>query len=886
MRPDEIFWIQRAAIKPALTFAGLAVVVLIVAIGAASSHARNERSSHGTRSVAFIWHNHQVKFASRFAARGLWRQRRYLRRSLVQNFAVAHTAIQPATNPQKTTQLTIARLGPRNRRYGFRRHRVALVDQTQPARIPTPGSDERAYLSFNVNDMNMGEVLAVVRKDDVLVPLSDLRRSGIQKLAVRTETIGGQPYVSLHALMPGITYVFDTRNLSLTLTANAQFFGATVVDVGGANRPPDMTYGRNASAFLNYALDWQNFQGMSEFSELGISSHGNLYYSGFTIAPGGKFVRGLTNATFDNPGLMKRWVIGDTFADGGELGGSTFLAGVSVSRNFSLNPYFIRYPGVGISGATLTPSTAQIYVNGHLVGVKQLPPGSFNITNIPVVAGGGNTAIVVQDAFGRTQTLSNSYYYATTVLARGLNEYSYNLGSRRSDVQTASAHYGPTVFVGRNRVGLTDWFTAGGRLEAGPGVVSFGPTASVRLGSGQLGFNAGLSAAHGSRAGSALEMDYSYQSSRASFGARVASMGSSYATASLAPSDDRATSLASAFAGFEVGPRASVTLNYSTGHMRSGSQQQDLSLAGAVRLSDTFDLVATADNLHSSATTSATQYFLALNYQVGRHSIAAVTAQGGSIGGGTGVSIQENLPLGTGTGYRFQHGSGSQIHDDDLFQYQTSFGSYQAEYRQLSGSGQTDVLASGGLVDAGDGIMFTRAVEDGFAVIDLSGLQGVRGYYNNEQMGRTDKRGRLLIPNLLSYYGNRVSIADQDVPLDYSIDATEKTVAPSYRGGVLVRFPVQKVSAITGTMIVDNARTTTVPSFGQLRVTVNGQDVVSELGRRGQFYLENVSPGRYPAEVEYADGLCAFELTVPDRSSALTEIGRVHCSPEQIGQAH
>lgn len=894
MRPHDTFGnYPQTRVRLAISLA-LAGIVIFVAIGSeAASHrdaaarARTGHASQGARQVAYmqVTHPHVIALHNlRKSSGSPHHGRGHI--SLAYNSAMPEFGIEYSRIRHSIALSMPPHAGAAKHHHARRTRRSPHIFSAPLPRIASTGSDERAYLSFNVNAMSMGEVLAVIRKDDVLVPLADLKRSGIEKITVGSQAIGGQPYVSLRSLAPGITYVFDNRDLSLTLTADAAYFGATVVNVGGGNRPPDITYGRNASAFLNYAFDWQNFRGVSEFSELGISSHGNLYYSGFTIDPGGKFVRGLTNATFDNPALMKRWVVGDTFADGGELGGSTFLAGISVSRNFSLNPYFIRYPGIGISGATLTPSTAQVYVNGHLVSVQQLPPGSFNITNIPVVAGGGNTQVVVRDAFGRTQTLSNSYYFATTVLQRGLNEYSYNLGSRRTDLQTAGAHYGRAVFVGRNRVGVTDWFTGGGRLEAGPGLVSFGPTASVRLGAGQLGFNAGFSSASGSRAGSAAELDYSYQSRRVSYGARLASIGSNYATATLAPSDDRATSLASAFAGFEVGPRASLTLNYSMGHMRSGSRQQNLTLAGAVRLSDRFDLVATADNVHISPGYAANQFFVALNYQLGRHTLAAVSEQGGTGGGGTGISMQENLPVGAGTGYRFQHGTGSQIHDDDLFQYQTSFGSYQAEYRQTSGSGQTDVLASGGLVDAGDGIMFTRAVEDGFAVIDVGGLAGVRGYYNNQQIGRTDKRGRLLIPNLLSYYGNRVGIADQDVPLDYSIDATERTVAPPYRGGVLVRFPVQKVSAITGTMIVDSAPTTTVPSFGQLRVTVNGQDLVSELGRRGQFYLENVSPGRYPAEVEYADGLCAFQLTVPDRASALTEIGSVHCSPQQIGAAH
>lgn len=758
---------------------------------------------------------------------------------------------------------------------------MAYYAQSQASLPRTPPSQEqRAYLTFNVNGVDNGEVLAIIRNGDVLIPIADLRRAGIHGINTASQVIDGQPFVSLRSLSPGISYSLDDRNLALRLVAQSQYFSGTVIDLHG-NRPSDIVYSKSASAFINYALNWQNFNQLSEFSELGISSHGNLYYTGFNIQPGGKVIRGLSNATFDNPALMKRWVVGDTFANGGELGGSTFLGGISVSRNFSLNPYFVRYPGVGLSGQTLTPSTAEIYVNGHLVGTQQLPPGKFDITNIPVVAGGGNTQVVVRDAFGRTQTLSSRYYYSTTVLQRGLSQYSYNLGAQRSNVGASSADYGPLVFVGSDRVGVTDWFTAGARLDGGPRMISGGPTASVRLGSGQLGMNAALSHASG-LSGGAAEVDYSYQNRYLSFGGSLAGISPNYANASLSPVQDRATHLADAFAGFEVGPNASVTLNYATSDLRDGSRRQQLSLAGAVRLSNKFDLVATASHFHTDPSFSANQCFLALNYQLGRNTLAAVSQQGGTGGAGSGISVQQSLPLGTGVGYLFEHGSGSQIQNQDLFQYQTSFGLYQASYLQVNGSSQKAILASGGLVDAGDGIMFTRAVEDGFAVIDLPNLRGVRGYFNNQLVGRTDAKGRLLIPNLLAYYRNKVEISDQDIPLDYSVQGTEETVAPPYRGGALVRFPVQRVSAITGSMVVDDMRKFSVPSFGQLRMMVDGQPVVSELGRRGEFYLENVAPGRYPGEVEYADGLCAFQLVVPGGRDAVTDVGRIRCAPPQV----
>jgi outer membrane usher protein len=758
--------------------------------------------------------------------------------------------------------------------------------QPRPAFVPLPinastvSAEHKAYLSLTVNGMDQGEILALVHGGDVWIPLAELARAGIRGVSPPTRTIEGQPYVSLSSLAPGISSTFNDRALSLKLIAQSQDFASTSLNMGG-NAPTGMIYGKNTSAFLNYALDWQNFNQVVEFSELGVSSHGNLYYSGFSFGPGGKFVRGLTSATFDNPAHLTRWVLGDTFAEGGVLGGGTFLAGIGVSRNFSLNPYYVRYPGVGLSGQALTPSTAEVYVNGHLVGTRALAPGSFDITNIPVVAGGGTAQVIVRDAFGRTQTLSSAYYYATNVLQKGVSEFSYNLGVQRNNVATSSGDYGHVVFVGFDRVGITDWFTAGARLDAGPGLYSGGPNAALRLGRGQLGLNAAFSHSPGF-GGTAAEADYTYQNHLLSYGGTIARMSPYYTTVSLASTADRATSLASAFAGFEIGSRSSVTLDYTASHWRDSGPQQNLALIGSVRLSDKIDVVAAAQHVHAS--TSANQFTVSLNYQIGRNTIGAVSQQGGSVGSGSAVSVQQSLPLGSGVGYRFERGNGSQIQNDDLVQVQTSYGLYQASYLQSPGFSQKDLLVSGGLVDAGDGVMFSRAVGDGYAVIDLPGVRGVRGYFNNQEIGRTDGRGRLLIPNLIAYYGNRVEISDQDVPLEYSVDATEETVATTYRGGALVRFPVKREIAVTGKMVVANSHKDSVPSFGQLRVTIGGQAVISELNQRGEFYLENVLPGRYPGIVDYADGSCAFELIVPHEHDMVTQVGSVRCAPPQVSR--
>ena len=76
---------------------------------------------------------------------------------------------------------------------------------------------------------------------------------------------------------------------------------------------------------------------------------------------------------------------------------------------------------------------------------------------------------------------------------------------------------------------------------------------------------------------------------------------------------------------------------------------------------------------------------------------------------------------------------------------------------------------------------------------------------------------------------------------------------------------------------------TIVPSFAQLSIAVGGRSVVSELSSEGRFYLEDVAPGLYAGEVEYADGTCALQLVVPKQHEAVTEVGIVACAPPQVG---
>jgi outer membrane usher protein len=160
---------------------------------------------------------------------------------------------------------------------------------------------------------------------------------------------------------------------------------------------------------------------------------------------------------------MRRVTLGDSFVSAGILGGTELLGGLSIAKNFSLDPYFIRSPSQDISGILTTPSTVDVYRNGVLIKQEYLPPGSFSLNNIPTQVRQGNTQVVIRDALGNTHQINSPYYLGSQLLAQGLSDYDYGVGFQRTDL-TASFRYSAPEISAFHRYGLTNWLTVGGRF--------------------------------------------------------------------------------------------------------------------------------------------------------------------------------------------------------------------------------------------------------------------------------------------------------------------------------------------------------------------------------------------------------------------------------------
>ena len=58
----------------------------------------------------------------------------------------------------------------------------------------------------------------------------------------------------------------------------------------------------------------------------------------------------------------------------------------------------------------------------------------------------------------------------------------------------------------------------------------------------------------------------------------------------------------------------------------------------------------------------------------------------------------------------------------------------------------------------------------------------------------------------------------------------------------------------------------------------DGATLLSPIGRDGEFYLENVPPGRHRATIEDPAGRCAFTLEAPAVGPSLVDLGTLTCA--------
>jgi outer membrane usher protein len=748
---------------------------------------------------------------------------------------------------------------------------------------------QMAILRIVLNQEEKGEFFVNVTDDgDFLVQIEDLRKMGFSEIPGKVLVLEGEEFVSLKS-MEGVKTVFDEKKLALELTADPHLLGKRVFML----RYPRQTkvyYPKDTGGFLNYNLtyfarDSFDYDSTVLTNQLGFRVGDFLLLSDSSYTQrkgeGAQFVRLMSNLTYDRREDLKRFVVGDFFASSGELGSTINMGGISFSKQYKIAPYFITYPEVSFSGLASLPSEVEVYRDGVLIRKERISPGGFDLRDIPTYVGSGLVEVVLKDPFGREQRIKLPYYFSDTLLKKGLHEYSYNLGFSREDFGTVSNHYKDFLFSGFHRYGMNDSLTAGIRAEASRRVLNLGlsSTCSIPWRLGVINGSAAWSDSKRGKNGIGGSLSYLYMGRDLSFNFLLRGFTRDYSNISQEALPERIKYEASAGAGYFSSVLGSFSLGFAATQKYIGSDTKSLLASYSRRITDRSNVIA---SFKRDIKNHINEFNISINYYF-KHGITASSSYQRTDGSSRErIQILKNLPLGEGFGgrasFEANQTESKNFNAYDLqLQYNAKYGQYGGEFISTEHAETYSLTAAGGLTFVKDSVNFTRPIQDSFALVKVGDLKDVRVYLSNQEIGRTGASGKVLIPNLGSYYDNQISISDKDIPMEYTVSEVMKYVSPPLRSGSYVEFGATKIQAFTGTLKVKVGQEIKPLEYIEFKLLVEGKELLSPTGKGGEFYLENIKPGKYRGEFKYLDKTYFFDIVIPKSEDILVDLGEIIC---------
>jgi outer membrane usher protein len=754
---------------------------------------------------------------------------------------------------------------------------------------------QEAVLDVTLTPEGDGETMVVLRKADGAVYLDEKE---FEQLRIRLPETKALDYEGRHYYSPaairGSHVSVDEARQRLLIILPAAALDTTHLSVG-QRRSPAITPA-SPGGFLNYQVYGQQVEGATSggmYGELGLFAAAGVITSTAIGRDGNdqaSLIRLDTTYTRDFPDQLETLNLGDAISDPGSWGDSVRYAGVRWSRNFALRPDLLTTPLLTTNGTATVPSTVDIFVNNQLVSTSQTPAGPFVIDRLPAVSGTGDVSVVVRDALGREQVVTQSFYSSNSLLAPGLTQYSFNLGQIRNDYATASDHYGDTLGEASYRRGINDSLTLEGHAEY---LVHDAHAAGLdaAIGIGKIGVLNLTSAFGGDGSGSGwlTGIGVERRASRLSFVASNYWAGSNFAQVGqpLDPST-RVRERSLVQTGMSFGRFGSASLAYVRQVYRDTPTQQTMSFTQSVSLgrSGTLNLTLTrtlsAAGLpgQNSPSQNATSVYLIYVLPLGGRSAVSATALGGSGSGAPPNALQASLtespPVGPGSGYRLTAATNGDYDADWRQQFKTA--DLEVEAAQNNGVSGRSAYLSGAVTFLDGQTNATRQVNGSFAMVDVAGLAGIPVYVENQLTAHTDATGRALLYNLRPYEANHISIQPTELPLDTTIAASSEIVAPPYRSGVVARFPVEHVRGGTFRLVTEAGKP--VPVGAQVKLKDKFFPVVLD----GLVYVTGFDHG-LAAEASWPGGHCSFRLDPPPPGDPLPDMGVVTCRTDSAGGA-
>lgn len=770
--------------------------------------------------------------------------------------------------------------------------RAAPGQGKKNAQKPQAPQPEVLLLDVRINSQPLADVVRVEQWPDgaLLLPAEAWAEARLAPLAQGRSLSDGTPAYALDAVASA-TYRINRQRLSLEINAPASaFVGSTLALQGAQAEPPPRP---QPGVLLNYDLSVARGSGGGPLTSgalleaVAFSRFGNLVSSALVLDDGVRrsATRLDTFWRYDLPQRLQTLVVGDTVGVGGGWSRPARYGGVRWGRDFGMRPGFVTLPQLTLSGEAALPSTVEVLVNNARRLSQPVPPGPFELSNVPVVTGAGEINLVVRDLLGRETVVRQSYYTSPRLLAPGLTDFSFEAGWLRTGYGESSA-YGKGFGAATWRQGLSSRLSGEARLELQAQRRAAGLELAGLLGDWAVGRMA-LAASSGSTQGFAergqllqLGIERSTPGGGGALQYEHASQGFAPFGEGIGPMAvaQRARTRWLASVGGAVWGPVSGGMSYVQQTRWDGDRVQSLGLSASLPLWQRASLSLSLSKRLDGDGAWRAGLSISLPLDNGISTSARVETASGSRATGA-VSASSNPPAGPGLGWRVEGSTQESQRARGGVQYNTSQAEFAADIVS-DAKGEVAVRAGArGTLGLLAGMPFaSRAVGQGsFAVVDAGGLAGVPVMRSHQVVAVTDSRGLAFVPGLLPWQKNQIEIDPVDLPLDVEVGNVVQQVTPYPGSGSVVKFAVRRTRQAL--VVLHQPDGTPVPVGTKVRLLPDGPEFMA--GRRGEVWLTDLADERQRLQVRWPAGGCELELTVPAANGAPDKIGPLACGRTQ-----
>jgi outer membrane usher protein len=591
--------------------------------------------------------------------------------------------------------------------------------------------------------------------------------------------------------------------------------------------------------------------------------------------------------------LKSQFTIGDS-STSGDVFDSFNVRGVQISTDDRMLPDSVRSYAPVVRGVAETNARVTVRQNNIIVTETSVPPGPFELSDLPATGYGGDLQVTITEADGRQRTFLVPFASVPQLLRPGVSRFSITTGTYRDTV--LDAH--PWVAQGIYQRGMTNLLTGytGAQFSDGYWAGLVGIALNTPLGAVALDVTAAgtqVSGVSNGRPG---------YSARISYSKLVPGTNTNFSVAAYRYSTARFYSLRDA-----IYARNNTAANANVYDYRTRSRLQ-LNINQPIGESSSLYIAGSSQNYWGSAKGYDLQYQVGLNSSYKRiaYSLYAQRSRLQNSRLSTQVGINLTVPLGrvdSNAKHMFDYLSTnlSRSSDGDSTLQATASGStsgatpvnygvnasrivsadnrtvsaggyamYRGRYGTYNGNAsisnqarQAAFNADGAVVVHSGGVTLSPPLGQAFALVEAKGAEG--GRIINGQGARIDNNGYAVLPSLMPYRVNTVALDPSDVSLNVELGNTSEEVVP--RANSLVKV---KIATTQGTPIfaeVEDPQGNSLPMGAEL--FDESEKSVGIVGQGGLAYLRGLDD-HGKLRVRWGTGAaeqCVMAYTIPDEKT-------------------